>query len=115
MFLFSKWELHLVYCVHRLGRVEISESAILVLTATSHRSEAYEANRWIVDRIKHEVPIWKKETFTDGTFDWVMQCEGCVFESEFHAHKQLHSEQSMPFNISNSHKIFQEHAGQQQQ
>ena len=111
----QKWELHLVYCLHRLGRVEISESAILVLTATSHRAEAFEANRYIVDRIKHEVPIWKKETFTDRTSDWVMQCEGCTFEREFLGHKQFHTEPSLPHNPNQPFKNLHKHAGQQQQ
>ncbi len=112
----QKWELHLAYCMHRLGRVEISESAIVVLTATSHRKEAYEANRWIIDKIKHEVPIWKKETFTDGTSDWVMQCDGCTFESEFSEHKQMHTEMSLPLHRQ-SHNIFAlyPHDEQQQQ
>jgi molybdopterin synthase catalytic subunit len=101
--------------MHRLGRLEISDSAIVVLTATSHRSEAFEANRWIVDRIKHEAPIWKKETFTDGTFDWVMQCEGCTFESEFLEHKQFHKEPILPYMHNPDYKTIDKHAGQQQQ
>jgi molybdopterin synthase catalytic subunit len=111
----KKWELHLAFCMHRLGRLEISDSAIVVLTATSHRSEAFEANRWIVDRIKHEAPIWKKETFTDGTFDWVMQCEGCTFESEFLEHKQFHKEPILPYMHNPDYKTIDKHAGQQQQ
>jgi len=111
----KKWELHLVFCKHRLGRVEISESAIVVLTATSHRREAYDANRWIVDRIKHEVPIWKKETFTDGTSDWVMQCEGCTFESEFLEHKHLNEIPTQPKKQSDSHQLLHSHVEQQQQ
>lgn len=110
----EKWELHLVHCIHRLGKISISESAIVILTAASHRSEAFEANRWIVDRIKHEVPIWKKETFTDGTSDWVMQCEGCTFESEFHKPKQLHAEPIPPIRNMQAHFALP-HAEQQQQ
>lgn len=111
----KKWELHLVFCIHRLGRIEISESAVLVLTATSHRSEAFAANRWVIDRIKHEVPIWKKETFVDGSSDWVMQCDGCTFESEFLAKQQLHQEPSTPIRKKFSLQNFQAHSEQQQQ
>ena len=79
----GKWDLHSAKCIHRLGKISISESAVCVVTTSSHRKEAYEANRWIIDQVKHNVPIWKKEFFTDGTTAWVMQCKGCQDE---HAH-----------------------------
>lgn len=107
----DKWELHLAYCVHRLGKLEISESAVVVLTAASHRKEAFEANQWIINRVKHEVPIWKKETFTDGTSEWVVQCEGCTFESEIQ-HKNIHSEPILPPRYS-AHPAFIIHGDQQ--
>ncbi|MCB1160850.1 MAG: molybdenum cofactor biosynthesis protein MoaE [Leptospiraceae bacterium] len=67
----------LIDCIvtHRLGKVELLDSAVVIITSSPHRKEAYESNRWIIDRIKHEVPIWKKEVYADGTFDWVLQCE----------------------------------------
>lgn len=73
----GRWELHLADCVHRVGPVAISESAVAVVTASAHRGEAYAANRYIIDRIKHEVPIWKKEFFADGTSEW---SRGCLHE-----------------------------------
>jgi len=52
--------------VHRLGRLEIGETSILIVVASAHRSAAFDACRWLIDTIKQTVPIWKKETFADG-------------------------------------------------
>jgi molybdopterin synthase catalytic subunit len=70
----EKWGLHFAHAVHRLGRVEVSDSAVIVATASAHRKEAYDANLWIINRIKHQVPIWKKEYYTDGNYEWILQC-----------------------------------------
>ena len=70
----EKWRLNIAIAQHRIGKVKISESAVVVITASAHRSEAYSANRYIIDRIKHEVPIWKCEIFTDGTKEWGGNC-----------------------------------------
>jgi molybdopterin synthase catalytic subunit len=69
-----KWELHRVICVHRIGKVDVGESAVVVITCSSHRENAYDANRYIIDRVKHEAPIWKKEFFADGTHEWGHNC-----------------------------------------
>lgn len=66
----ARWNLNHVRCVHRLGKLDISECAVVVLTAAVHRSEAYAANRFIIDSVKQNVPIWKNEFFTDGTSEW---------------------------------------------
>jgi molybdopterin synthase catalytic subunit len=55
-----------VTMVHRLGRLEISETSVLIVVASAHRSAAFEACRWLIDTLKQTVPIWKKETFADG-------------------------------------------------
>lgn len=70
----SRFSLHRAICVHRVGRVGISESAVVVITASSHRGEAYEANRYIIDRVKHEAPIWKMEILEDGTKVYSHNC-----------------------------------------
>jgi molybdopterin synthase catalytic subunit len=69
-----KFKLHGAICVHRIGKVEVCESAVVVITTSSHREEAYAANRYIIDRVKHEAPIWKKEIFSDGTAEWGHNC-----------------------------------------
>jgi molybdopterin synthase catalytic subunit len=55
-----------VVLVHRLGRLEIGETSVLIAVASAHRGAAFEACRWIIDTLKKTVPIWKKEHFVDG-------------------------------------------------
>jgi molybdopterin synthase catalytic subunit/molybdopterin converting factor small subunit len=55
-----------VSVVHRLGRLQIGETSVLIIVASAHRAQAYEASRWLIDTLKKTVPIWKKETFVDG-------------------------------------------------
>ena len=52
--------------VHRLGRLQVGETSVLIIVASAHRAQAYEASRWLIDTLKKTVPIWKKETFVDG-------------------------------------------------
>ena len=56
-----------VTMVHRLGRLVVGETSVLIVVASAHRAAAFEANRWLIDTLKTTVPIWKKETFVDGT------------------------------------------------
>ena len=55
-----------VALVHRLGRLEIGETSVLVVAASAHRAAAFDACRWLIDTLKRTVPIWKKEFFEDG-------------------------------------------------
>lgn len=66
----QQWSLSHVHCTHRIGRLEIGECAIVVITAHTHRAHAYAANQYMMDRIKAEVPIWKNEFYKDGTSRW---------------------------------------------
>jgi molybdopterin synthase catalytic subunit len=52
--------------VHRLGRLEIGETSVLIVVASAHRGAAFDACRWLIDTLKRTVPIWKKEYFEDG-------------------------------------------------
>lgn len=56
-----------VTMVHRLGRLNIGETSVLIIVAAAHRGAAYEASRFLIDTLKKTVPIWKKETFADGS------------------------------------------------
>ena len=55
-----------VAIVHRLGRLEIGETSVLIVVASAHRAAAFDACRWLIDTLKKTVPIWKKEYFEDG-------------------------------------------------
>ncbi len=56
-----------VAMVHRLGRLEIGETSILIVVSAAHRAAAFDACRWAIDTLKRTVPIWKKEYFEDGS------------------------------------------------
>jgi len=55
-----------VTIVHRLGRLMVGETSVLIVVASAHRGQAFDACRWVIDTLKKTVPIWKKETFEDG-------------------------------------------------
>lgn len=59
-----------VVIVHRLGRLEVGETSVLIAVASAHRAAAFDACRWLIDTLKKTVPIWKKEYFEDGAV-WV--------------------------------------------
>ncbi len=62
----SRFAIRDVLMVHRLGRLAIGETSVLIAVAAPHRAQAFEACRWLIDTLKSTVPIWKKETFADG-------------------------------------------------
>jgi molybdopterin synthase catalytic subunit len=55
-----------VTMIHRLGRLAVGETSVLIVVASAHRAQAFQACRWLIDTLKKTVPIWKKETFADG-------------------------------------------------
>jgi MoaE-MoaD fusion protein len=66
----TKFGVRDVAMVHRLGRLEVGETSILIAVASAHRGATFEACRWLIDTVKKQVPIWKKEHFVDGAV-WV--------------------------------------------
>ncbi|RSS45175.1 molybdenum cofactor biosynthesis protein MoaE [Streptomyces sp. WAC08241] len=60
--------------VHRVGDLKVGDIAVVVAVSCPHRAEAFEACRKLIDDLKHEVPIWKHQTFSDGTEEWVGAC-----------------------------------------
>jgi molybdopterin synthase catalytic subunit len=64
-------------CVHRLGSLAIGELAVWVGVSAAHREEAFRACRYIIDEVKHRLPIWKKEFYANGDSGWV-NCERCA-------------------------------------
>lgn len=62
----TKFPVRDVALIHRLGRLEVGETSVLIAVASAHRAAAFEACRWLIDTLKKTVPIWKKEYFVDG-------------------------------------------------
>jgi|SRR6516165_2255790 molybdopterin synthase catalytic subunit len=67
----GKWPIVNAAIVHRLGRLELGEVSVAVAVSTPHREQAFEAGKYLIDRLKEVVPIWKKENWADGTTEWV--------------------------------------------
>jgi molybdopterin synthase catalytic subunit len=65
----ERWAEAVVAVVHRVGIVPIGEAAVAIVTASPHRTDAYEANRFVIEAIKERLPIWKRERFSDGS-EW---------------------------------------------
>jgi molybdopterin synthase catalytic subunit len=69
---FEKWPVCKVALLHRIGRLSVGEVSVLVCCSAPHRAEAFDAARHGIERIKQDVPIWKKEGLVSGTSHWVM-------------------------------------------
>lgn len=70
--IFQRWPVCRVAILHRTGHLDVGETSVLVCCSAPHRAEAFEAARHGIERIKQDVPIWKKESLTTGTAHWVM-------------------------------------------
>src|ERR1700739_252611 len=62
----TRFGVRFVAMIHRLGRLQVGDTSVLIIVPSAHRRQAYEASRWLIDTLKKTVPIWKKETFVDG-------------------------------------------------
>ena len=67
---FCRWPVETIHVLHRVGRVGLGEIAVAIDVRSAHRNETYQASRYLIEEIKHNVPIWKKEYFEDGTSEW---------------------------------------------
>jgi molybdopterin synthase catalytic subunit len=66
-----RWPVLECMIVHRLGRVPVAEASVAIAVSTPHREDAFAAGKWLIDTLKHDVPIWKREQWSDGTAEWV--------------------------------------------
>jgi molybdopterin synthase catalytic subunit len=74
-------------CIHRTGVLALGDLAVWVGVSSVHRGEAFDACRYIIDEVKHRVPIWKKEYYRNGDSGWV-NCERCAQPA--HTHGEHH-------------------------
>ena len=90
----EKYGVRRAACVHRIGDLALGEMAVWVGVSAPHRGEAFAACRYIIDEVKHRVPVWKKEHYVDGDSGWV-NCERCAEPSahlDEHEHEHTASE-----------------------
>lgn len=71
-----RWPLRRVAMVHRLGQVAASEASVAIAVSSPHRNEAFEAARWLIDELKHHVPIWKQEHYAQHGSQWIHPTQG---------------------------------------
>jgi len=67
----GRWPIVEAAIVHRLGHLELGDVSVAVAVSTPHRGDAFDAARFLIDRLKEVVPIWKKENWSDGSTEWV--------------------------------------------
>ena len=67
----KKWPIVKMAMLHRTGRVGLAEPSVIIAVSTPHRGDAFAACKWLIDTLKSEVAIWKKEVWADGQTSWV--------------------------------------------
>jgi len=72
----DRWKLSALTLIHRVGAMVPGETIVLVLTSSRHRAEALAACEYLIDRLKTDVMLWKRESFADGRAAWVEEREG---------------------------------------
>ena len=97
-------------CVHRIGDLAIGEMAVWVGVSARHRAEAFAACRYIIDEVKHRVPIWKKEHYENGDSGWV-NCERCAAPTTGPAEQGADADHAhdTAYDHSHSHGAFGTH------
>jgi molybdopterin synthase catalytic subunit len=85
-------------CIHRVGALQLTDMAVWVGVSAVHRGEAFDACRYIIDEVKHRVPIWKKEHYVSGDSGWV-NCEHCAAAPHHSQHAQHADGQRAAFDV----------------
>jgi molybdopterin synthase catalytic subunit len=67
----ARWPILKLVLLHRVGSVPVGQPSVVIAVSTPHRAEAFDACRWLIDTLKSEVAIWKKEVWEDGSGTWV--------------------------------------------
>lgn len=73
----ARWPVR-VALEHRIGRLEIGDTAVAIVAAGAHRDEAFAACRFVIEEVKRRVPVWKKEYYADGSVAWVETTAGAA-------------------------------------
>ncbi|ENU91266.1 MULTISPECIES: molybdenum cofactor biosynthesis protein MoaE [Acinetobacter] len=92
----NKYGVSYIHVIHRIGSLDIGGKAIIAVAYAPHRKEAFMACEEAVERVKHEVPVWKEEFYTDGTSEYVAGCcirtdEDGISHNHHHSSSKSHS------------------------
>lgn len=68
----GRFGLEAARAAHRIGQLRVGDAAVVVEVASGHRGEGFEACRWVIDQIKNRLPIWKREHYQEGDWEWVV-------------------------------------------
>lgn len=79
----EQFKVEKIYMVHRLGHLALEDISILIAVSSAHRDETYKASRFLIEQVKHHLPVWKKEHYVDEDALWV-RCTD--HEHKEHAH-----------------------------
>ena len=77
----ERFDVNAVRCVHRVGLLQIGDCAVWVGVSAGHRGPAFDACRYVIDEIKHRLPIWKKEHYRSGASGWINCATGSSADS----------------------------------
>lgn len=80
-----KFNLHHIVCTHRFGHLKLGEAAVWIGATATHRDDAFKATRYVIDEVKHRLPVWKKEHYVSDESEW-------VFCKDHHTHVHFHAE-----------------------
>lgn len=78
---YAKFDIIKCVVLHRVGQLEIGDSSVLIVVSSVHRPEAFAGGRYAIEEVKHRVPVWKLEEYTDGTHCYV---KGCSLNERHH-------------------------------
>jgi molybdopterin synthase catalytic subunit len=76
---FQKFKIQKLYCVHRIGQLNIGDISILIACSAHHRDAAFKATRFMIEKIKLDLPVWKKEHYEDYPSEWLKACSHTHF------------------------------------
>lgn len=91
-----RWSVRKIAMVHRLGVVAPTEASVAIAVSCPHRSEAFESARWLIDELKHHVPIWKQEHYVQSGPQWIHPTSGacdCGTEARAQATQAMEAQQ----------------------
>lgn len=82
----TQFQVEKIYIAHRIGHLQLEDIAVLIAVSSKHRDEGYKASRFLIEEIKHQLPVWKKEHYEGEEAKWVQ----CSHHQHFGDHHDEH-------------------------